>query len=116
MSLTITSPIDDRVGRLLTYPGDDGWDEARAAGNLVADQRPAAVAFPETPDDVVAIVDHARARGLRVAPQGTGHNATAFASLDRTVLVKTSRMREVAIDPSTRTASKRSSWVPTVWA
>jgi FAD/FMN-containing dehydrogenase len=43
-------------------------------------------------------------RGLRVAPQGTGHNATAIASLDRTVLVKTSRMRQVVVDPSTRTA------------
>jgi hypothetical protein len=104
MSVTIVSPIDDPVRRLLVYPGDDGWDEARAAWNLVADQRPAAVAFPETADDVVAIVDHARTVGLRVAPQGTGHNATAIASLERTVLVKTSRMREVIVDPSTRTA------------
>jgi hypothetical protein len=104
MSLTITPPMDDRVGHLLIHPDDDGWDEARAAWNLVADQRPAAVAFPETAADVVAIVEYARARGLRVAPQGTGHNATAIASLDRTVLVKTSRMREVVVDPSTRTA------------
>jgi hypothetical protein len=104
MSMTIAPLTDDRVGRLLVYSGDDGWDAARAAWNLVADQRPAAVAFPETADDVVAIVEHARERGLRVAPQGTGHNATAIASLDRTVLVKTSRMREVVVDPSVRTA------------
>jgi hypothetical protein len=104
MSLTITPPIDDRVDRLFVHPGDDGWDAARAAWNLVADQHPAAVAFPETADDVVAIVGYARARGLRLAPQGTGHNATAISSLERTVLVKTSRMREVLIDPSTRTA------------
>jgi hypothetical protein len=104
MSVTATSPTGERVGRLLVYPGDDGWDAARAAWNLVADQRPVAVAFPETADDVVAIVEHARTRGLRVAPQGTGHNATAIASLDRTVLVRTSRMRDVVVDPTTRTA------------
>lgn len=104
MSMTITPTTDDRLGQLIVYPGDDGWDAARAAWNLVADQRPEAVAFPESTADVVAIVEYARTRGLRVAPQGTGHNATAIASLDRTVLVKTSRMRDVVIDPSTRTA------------
>jgi hypothetical protein len=104
MSMTITPPIDDRVGRLLVHPGDDGWDAARLAWNLAVDQRPAAVAFPETPEDVVAVVDYARTRGLRVAPQGTGHNAAAIRSLERTVLVKTSRMRQVVVDPSARTA------------
>jgi FAD/FMN-containing dehydrogenase len=104
MSITISPTTEDRLGGLLVYPGDDGWDAARAAWNLVADQRPEAVAFPETTADVVAIVEYAGTRGLRVAPQGTGHNATAIASLDRAVLVKTSRMREVVIDPSTRTA------------
>jgi hypothetical protein len=104
MSMTLTPPTDDRVRRLLVYPIDDGWDAARAAWNLVADQRPVAVAFPETAEDVVAVVEHARTRGLRVAPQGTGHNATAIASLDHTVLVRTSRMREVVVDPLTRTA------------
>ena len=104
MSLTIAPPIDDHVGRLLVHPGDDGWDPARAAWNLAVDQRPAAVAFPETPEEVVAVVDYARTRGLRVAPQGTGHNASAIRSLERTVLVKTSRMRQVVVDPSARTA------------
>jgi hypothetical protein len=104
MSMTITPPIDDRVGRLLVHPGDHGWDAARAAWNLAVDQRPVAVAFPETSDDVVAIVEYARTRGLRVAPQGTGHNAAAIRSLDRTVLVKTSRMRQVVVEPSARTA------------
>ena len=44
---------------------------------------PAFVAFPETADDVVAIVEHARANGLRVAPQGTGHNAGPLGDLAR---------------------------------
>ena len=62
------------AGRVVTS-ADADWDVARAAWNLAADQRPAAVANPATADDVVAVVQYARANGLRVAPQGTGHNA-----------------------------------------
>ena len=85
-------------------PGDPGFDEARLAWNLTADQRPAAVALPETAADVAATVRFARAAGLRVAPQGTGHNATAIASLQDAVLLKTSRMRGVTIDAVRRRA------------
>jgi quercetin dioxygenase-like cupin family protein len=95
---------DNRLDQLLVRPGDDDWDTARAAWNLAVDQRPVAVALPETAADVVALVDHARAHGLRIAPQGTGHNAGAIASLDRTLLVKTTKLREVVVDPVARTA------------
>jgi FAD/FMN-containing dehydrogenase len=88
----------------LVLPGDESWDEARRAWNLAVDQRPAAVALPETADDLVAIVDFARERGLRVAPQGTGHNAAPLAWLDDSILVKTSRMRRVEVDPESRRA------------
>ena len=81
---------------------DAGYDEARQAWNLAVDQRPAAVALPQTANDVAAIVRHARANGLRVAAQGTGHNSHPLAhELDDTVLVKTHRMRDVEIGPVT---------------
>jgi FAD binding domain len=88
----------------LVLPGDESWDEARRAWNLAVDQRPAAVALPETADDIVEIVDFAREHGLRVAPQGTGHNAGPLGWLDETILLKTSRMRRVQIDPESRRA------------
>ena len=88
----------------LVLPGDESWDEARQAWNLAVDQRPAAVALPETRDGVVAVVDFAREHGLRVAPQGTGHNAGPLGWLDETILVKTSRMRRVEIDAESRRA------------
>jgi hypothetical protein len=88
----------------LVLPHDPNWDEARRAWNLAADQRPAAVALPETAEDVVATVRWARDRGLRVAPQGTGHNALAMGSLAHTVLLKTERMRGVEIDARARRA------------
>src|SRR3954471_14817832 len=86
-------------------PEDSNWDEARLAWNLAVDQRPAAVAIPETVDDIVEIVRYARSNGLRVAGQSTGHNAHPLAGgLDYTVLVKTHRMRAVQIDAASRVA------------
>jgi FAD/FMN-containing dehydrogenase len=52
---------------LLVLPHDPNWNEARLAWNLSADQQPAAVALPESAEDVVAVVRWARQRGLRVA-------------------------------------------------
>jgi hypothetical protein len=86
-------------------PGDPGWDSARAAWALAVDQRPAAVALPASAQDVVAIVNFARIHGLRVAPQGTGHNAHPLEdSLGSSILLKTKRMRRVEIDAQNRRA------------
>src|SRR5262249_1530156 len=75
------------------------FDGARGEWNLTVDQQPAAVVFPESPDDVAAAVAFAREHGLRVAPQGTGHNAGPLGSLEDSILVKTERMRRVHVDP-----------------
>jgi FAD/FMN-containing dehydrogenase len=88
----------------VVLPEYGGFDEARRAWNLAVDQRPAAVVFPEFPQDVAAAVLFAREFGLRVAAQGTGHNPGPLGSLEDTILVKTERMRGVSIDPVRRTA------------
>jgi hypothetical protein len=90
-------PADVRPG-LLVLPEDAGWDEARAAWNLAVDQRPAAVALPESDGDVVSAVRFALRNGLRVAAQGTGHNAGPLGDLSGVLLVKTHRMRGVTVD------------------
>jgi hypothetical protein len=92
------------VGVEIRRPGDEGYDEARLAWNLTAVQRPAAVAFPTSAADVQAVVAAARAEGLRVAAQATGHGACALGPLDDTVLVRTTKLRGVTIDPVARTA------------
>ena len=99
--LELDLPALDAV---LVAPGDAEWDLVRRAWNLAVDQQPALVAVPADADDVVAVMRYARAQGLKVAPQGTGHNASAIASLEGTILVQTQRMRGVEIDPETQIA------------
>jgi hypothetical protein len=89
---------------IILTPADPGWDDARQAWDLAVDQRPAAVALPNSAADVAAAVRFARERGLRVAAQGTGHNAAPLGDLAGTLLIKTSGMRGVTIDPVARTA------------
>ena len=85
-------------------PGDPGWEDARQAWNLAVDQHPAAIALPSSAGDAAAAVRFARERGLRVAAQGTGHGATPMGSLADTLLIKTSRMHGLTIDPVARVA------------
>jgi FAD binding domain len=85
-------------------PGDHGYDQARRAWNLATDQRPAAVVFAESATDVARTVRFARAQGMRIAPQGTGHGSEPLEPLQDAMLLKTSRMRQVNIDPASRTA------------
>ena len=99
------------VGEVVV-PGDENWDEARRAWNLAVDQRPVAVAIPETVQDVVEVVTYARDCGFQVAPQGTGHSSGALGSLAHTILLKTHKLRGVTIDPTTRTARARAG---TIW-
>src|SRR3954470_5418540 len=84
-------------GRIATS-GDSDWDEVRQAWNLAADQQPAAVALVESADDVAKVIGFARANGLRVTGQGTGHGAGSLGSLDSVILIKTERMRNVVIE------------------
>jgi FAD/FMN-containing dehydrogenase len=86
-------------GELFTA-ADAGWDEARAAWNLLADQHPVAVAKVASADDVRAAIGFARDNGLRVAAQGTGHGAPGLKTLDGTLLIKTDRLTGIEVDSS----------------
>jgi FAD/FMN-containing dehydrogenase len=74
------------------------WESTRLGWNLAADQRPTAIAEPETVDDVIAAVNYAREAGLRVAPQATGHGSYVLAAGDGTLVLKLGKMRGVEID------------------
>ncbi len=91
----------ERAGlqRIVVLPGQDGWDAARQAWNLAVDQHPAAVAFSETADDVVSIVRLAKEVDLDIVTQGTGHGAAVYRSLAGAILIRTTRMQGIHIEP-----------------
>ncbi|MFF2632784.1 FAD-binding protein [Microbacterium sp. NPDC058021] len=106
-------PVDTRAAQLrealgdrIVLAGDADYDTARLAWNRAFDQRPFAVARPESAEDVVAVVRAATAVGLRLAPQSTGHAAGALAGSDLSdaVIVHLARLRGVSVDPVARTA------------
>jgi FAD/FMN-containing dehydrogenase len=84
-------------GRVL-LPGDGGWAAARRAWQLRVDQQPAAVVEAATAEDVIAAVRAARAGGLRVAPQATGHGAATVPDLGDAILLRTGALTEVRVD------------------
>ncbi|HEX5909234.1 MAG TPA: FAD-binding oxidoreductase, partial [Thermoleophilaceae bacterium] len=83
----------------LVTASDPDWDATRQVFNLALDLQPAAIALPRDVGEVIAAVEYARERGLRVAPQATGHNAAAYGPLEDALLVDVRRLQEVSIDP-----------------
>ena len=100
-----TTPFTDLAAQMtgrVVSPSDPDWDTTRQVFNLTTDLRPAAVALPRDVSDVIAAVRYARANGLRVAPQATGHNAAPLGSLEDTLLVDVRELQAVSIDPGAR--------------
>lgn len=95
---------DLRIAGRVATPSDADWDEVRPGWQLTADLNPSAIAFVESAEDVVETVRFAAANGLRISGQGTGHGAAPLAPLDDTILIRTTGMRGVEVDPDARTA------------
>ena len=83
-------------------PGDAGYDEHRLGWNRTFESRPALIAAARTAHDVRAAVLAARERDLPLAVQATGHGLVVPA--DGALLLKTTAMTGVEIDPHRRVA------------
>ena len=98
------SSLRQRFKGAVIEPGRDGWDAATQAFNTTVVQEPALVAVPADVADVIAIVEFARANGMQVAAQRTGHNAEPIGAMDDVILVKTDGLQGVEIDLGRRIA------------
>jgi FAD/FMN-containing dehydrogenase len=85
-------------------PGDPGWDEARDGYDTAAPVQPAAIVVARSVADVQAATMFARAHALGVAPHASGHGMNAVAPLSDAILLRTSAMAGVEIDPERRVA------------
>ncbi|HET8600432.1 MAG TPA: FAD-binding oxidoreductase [Segeticoccus sp.] len=84
-------------------PDDAGYPDAVAGFNLAVAHRPPVAVVATSAEDVVSAVRYAAAQGLPVAVEATGHNR--HRSFTEGVLVNTSAMDAVTIDPRARTAT-----------
>jgi hypothetical protein len=88
----------------LVLPGDSDYDRSRVVWNAIADRYPAIVARCTRVEDVVAAVRFARDQDLVIAVRGGGHSVAGFSTCDGGMVIDLSGMRDVRIDPATRTA------------
>lgn len=111
--MSTVSPETDRFGMAVEAlrrqvagpvlsPGQHGFEEEAAAFNLAIRHHPAVVVAATGAEDVAAAIRFAVTHSLPVAVQATGHGAVQPA--DGAVLISTSRMRDIHVDPSTRSA------------
>lgn len=86
----------------VVLPGEPGFDDARQPWNLAVEQPAVAVVEAADADDVAALVRYARAAGIGIATQPSGHGATG--RTEGTILLRTRRLDTLEIDPVTRRA------------
>jgi FAD/FMN-containing dehydrogenase len=80
------------------YPGDPGYDEARAVWNAMHDRRPVCIARCRTAADVRDALRFAAANGYPVTVRGGGHNVAGAAVADGAVMIDLTPMRGVLVD------------------
>jgi len=86
----------------VVWRGADAFDEAaygRVFNARKPERSPAAVAFPESDDDVIAAVRLARERSLQVSVRSGGHSWAGWSVRDDALLIDMARMRSIQYDP-----------------
>lgn len=85
-----------------TKPGDEEYDERRALFNAMIDKRPRLIAGCETPADVRAALDRARADDLEVAVRAGGHSVAGMSTNDDGLVIDVRPMKSIEVDPVRR--------------
>src|SRR3954467_608297 len=89
-------------GRLVG-PEDAGYEEARKVYNAMIDRRPGVIARCASAAEVGSVIAFARAHELPVAVRGGGHHGAGLGTVDDGVVIDLSPMKDVAVDPQSRT-------------
>ncbi|MBZ0319608.1 MAG: FAD-binding oxidoreductase [Anaerolineae bacterium] len=107
---TSASLLQQQIKGQVIIPDDANYEQKRRGWNLTINQYPAVIIVAEDVEDVVAAVRYARETGLSVAVQSTGHGLQLPAN--DSLLIVTSHLKGVEIDPEARTARMQAG---TVW-
>jgi hypothetical protein len=87
----------------VVYPGDRGYDPARAVFNGMIDRRPLAVVRSADASDVIRCIEFVRRHDLPLSVRGGGHSVAGDAVHDDAIMLDLSGMKAVQVDPETRT-------------
>jgi FAD binding domain/Berberine and berberine like len=102
----IASAVGKEVGSGLrgkvAWPGDRGYETARAVFNGMVDRRPLAVIRPADASDVVRCIAFARRHDLPLSVRGGGHSVAGNAVRDGALMLDLSGMKALRVDPETR--------------
>ncbi|WSG19406.1 FAD-binding oxidoreductase [Nonomuraea sp. NBC_01738] len=96
--MSLSSAITGRV----LLPGDVAFEQATRPWNLAIEQRVSAVVEAASADDVAAAVKYAKANGLTVTAQPSGHGASG--DTDGVILIRTSALTHLDVRPADRLA------------
>jgi len=104
----IASAVGKELGSGLwgkvSWPGDRGYETARAVFNGMVDRRPLAVIRSADASDVVRCITLARRHDLPLSVRGGGHSVAGNALRDGAVMLDLSGMKALRVDPQTRRA------------
>jgi FAD/FMN-containing dehydrogenase len=103
-SISIPDLSSAVTGRVVG-PEDPEYEAARTVlAPIAAERRPAAVVRVADANDVVAVVNYARDRGLELAVRSGGHSAAGHSTVDGGIVIDLRDMKKLEIDPDKRTA------------
>jgi FAD/FMN-containing dehydrogenase len=100
-----TTVLEAQVRGLLIWPGDEGYEEARAVHNAMIDRRPALIVRCVDVADVMSVVNFARDNETPLAVRCGGHNVAGFGAVDDGIVLDLSQMKGIRVDPATRVAA-----------
>lgn len=104
MTGAIAKRFEGQVRGQVIGRGAEGYDEARSVYNAMIDRKPEMVVRARDEADVIATILLARDQGLELAVRGGGHGVPGYGTVDDGAVLDLSGMRDVHVDPQTRTA------------
>lgn len=107
--IRVTTPVAEAARQLasrlpgkVVLPSDPEYETARLGWNISQVKHPEVIVFVETPQDVIEALRFAEQQDLKIAIQATGHHNNG--DVMGTLLINTSHMQDVKVDPEKRTA------------
>ena len=98
------SALTDRLDGHCLFPGDDGFDSARAVWNAMIDRQPRLIVRCSTVDDVVTTVRAARELDLEIGVRCGGHSVLGLCVPEDGLMIDLTPMSSVRVDPERRRA------------